>query len=327
MPRQISVTRDRIRNLLKLTISKLPGLVIKPVEDKPIEILRENEPQLQPILPIEEIETKQMAREADEFKPIMSISPDVSTEDALQPQSTSPNEVDDNTNFLPGNEITVDQISGMRALYKANRLDIISKHTSGGYSDAYLANLPKGSNIIINDATELPKSKGVFQDTQSCWFSKDIIEQLINQPGCEGIRIYYSVYGVKDKTGLKDEDSPKNGYHNAILVGLRLNEKYIGKLIRERSGNSDARLSDEDLDNFVNEQVPNDPDSPGKFYTLFEDMLEENDQVALPGRFQSESSTSFDSSDTIKFKATPRKMLAFDFGGLGPPMEGPSSVL
>jgi len=177
---------------------------------------------------------------------------------------------------LPGAPIGLDAIKKMKNDYEAFRLNLIKQH------------------LYEFD----PSKTAGFADSESCWFSKEVIQQLINQDGCEGVRIYYGVYGVEGETSIKD------GYHNVILVGLRQSAE-AKTLTRE-----EIALQLADREKFAD-----------SYYTLFEDMLEDTDQVVIPIQPSvNQSSQPDDLSETSAFQA-------YDFGGLGPPLAAPQSAL
>lgn len=126
-----------------------------------------------------------------------------------------------------------------------------------------------------------------WKDTKSCWFDKEIILELLNQPDCVGLRIHY---------GIQTELKGQIGYHNVILVGLQEDEE---KLRLE---------SAEGLREHI--------DRTGSAAHYYKDMLSETEErlVVYPqGRRQAEEEEPGDN--------------AYDFGGLGPPLPGPSSPL
>ena len=71
----------------------------------------------------------------------------------------------------------------------------------------------EGEQVTLNEAsawTENFRETITHGDTLGHFFGKDIINKILDQPGCMGIRIYY---------GLEE-----NGAKNLVLAGVMANE-------------------------------------------------------------------------------------------------------
>jgi len=149
-----------------------------------------------------------------------------------------------------GAPIELETIQKMRQAYEEERLKLIKTHIKQPSSNK--AARPIG-----------------FEDAESCWFDKEIILRLLNQPGCVGLRIHY---------GIQTELEGEKGYHNVILVGLREDHE---KLRLESAEGLRTRI-----------------ERTGSAAHYYKDMLsEEGDAVIIPrGRQQAKAEAQSDNA-------------------------------
>lgn len=89
------------------------------------------------------------------------------------------------------------------------------------------AEVPKGDALKWIEKYDKDIRKDKLKDTKSVFFGRDVIEQVLRQPGCAGISFFF---------GLKHNDYAGKDTTNLVMVAT----KEDGTLIWENTGGKDG---------------------------------------------------------------------------------------